>query len=274
MTDAEGIRFLQWCLPRLGLRWPGFRRVRRHVYKRIDRRLRDLGLPGVGAYRAHLEACPGEWVVLDALCWMPISRFCRDRGVFDYMARDVLPRLAMLAVARGQECLRCWSVGCASGEEPYTLAILWKLGGEARFPGLRFEIVATDIDPGAIERARRAHYSAGSLRDLSTDALSAAFVEDGAGYQLRDEFVTPVRFFVQDVRFAAPEAPFQLVLCRNVVFTYFDDQLQRRVLRTVRDRIPPGGALVIGATESLPEGEVGFESWSSKLRVFRRSEPG
>lgn len=274
MTDAEGIQFLQWCLPRLGLRWPGFRRVRRQVYKRIARRLRDLGLSGVSAYRAHLEACPDEWVVLDALCWMPISRFCRDRGVFDYMARDVLPRLAMLAVSRRHECLRCWSLGCASGEEPYTLAILWKLDGEARFPGLPLEIVATDIDPAAIERARRAHYGAGSLRDLPAGALRAAFAEDGAGYRLRDEFARPVRFLVQDIRLAAPDGPFHLVLCRNVAFTYFDDGLQRRVLRTIRDRMPPGGALVIGGIESLPEGEVGFEPWSSKLRVFRRSEPG
>ncbi len=87
ITDADGVQFLQWCLSRLRLRWPGFRKVRRQVYKRLHRRLQELGLSSVAEYRSYLEEHPTEWAALDALCWIPISRFYRDKGVFQYVER-------------------------------------------------------------------------------------------------------------------------------------------------------------------------------------------
>jgi chemotaxis protein methyltransferase CheR len=75
VRDVEGVRFLQWSLPRLRLRWPGFLKVRKQVYKRVDRRLRELGLPDVVAYRAYFERHGKEWQALDTLCRIPISRF-------------------------------------------------------------------------------------------------------------------------------------------------------------------------------------------------------
>jgi hypothetical protein len=80
MRDPEGVAFLQWCLPRLGLRWPGFRKVRRRVYTRIDRRLKELGIPDVAAYRGYLDRHPEEWPVLGAFCRIPISRFLPGPG--------------------------------------------------------------------------------------------------------------------------------------------------------------------------------------------------
>jgi chemotaxis protein methyltransferase CheR len=118
IPDAEGVQFLQWCLPRLHLRWPGFRKVRRHVYKRIHRRLQELGLPSVEAYRVYLEDHPSEWATLDPLCWIGISRFYRDRSVFQYVEHEILPQLAQLVFARREGEIRCWSAGCAGGEEP------------------------------------------------------------------------------------------------------------------------------------------------------------
>jgi chemotaxis protein methyltransferase CheR len=82
-----------------------------------------------------------------------------------------------------------------------------------------------------------------------------------------------VVFLQQDVRVTAPPEHFHLILCRNVAFTYFDDALQRETLRRIEDRLLPGGALVIGSTESLPAEASGFEPWSAKLRVYRR-RPG
>jgi len=76
----------------------------------------------------------------------------------------------------------------------------------------------------------------------------------------------------KQMKYAAPEEAFHLILCRNVAFTYFDDELQRRTLRRIEDRLLPGGALVIGSAESLPAGATGVEPWSAKLRVYRRSE--
>ncbi|MEE8226367.1 MAG: CheR family methyltransferase, partial [Kiloniellales bacterium] len=126
MRDEDCVRFLQWCLPPLGLRWAGYRRVRRTVCKRIERRRRELGLADAAAYRACLIADPGEWTRLDALCRISISRFYRDRAVFDHLVCDVLPNLATKAGRRADTALRCWSAGCASGEEPYSLAIAWR----------------------------------------------------------------------------------------------------------------------------------------------------
>ncbi len=93
--------------------------MRGTVCKRVARRIRALGLADVAAYCAVLEADTSEWRRLDAMCRIPISRFWRDRDVFDSLARDVFPLLAAAAVERGDALVRVWSAGCASGEEPY-----------------------------------------------------------------------------------------------------------------------------------------------------------
>ena len=80
-----------------------------------------------------------------------------------------------------------------------------------------------------------------------------------------------VTFVEQDVRRAAPPGPFDLILCRNVAFTYFDEAGQRDVLRTIVDRLAPGGALVIGRGESPPGDVLGLEVWSAKSRIYRRT---
>ena len=101
MTDRECVELLQWAAPRLRLRWDGFRRVRGQVCKRIGRRLHALGLPGVAAYRARLEADPAEWDVLDSLCRVTISRFYRDARVFDVLRDALLPTALEALRARG-----------------------------------------------------------------------------------------------------------------------------------------------------------------------------
>ena len=86
MRDTEFVAFLQWALPQLGLRWPGFRNVRRQVRRRVARRLVELGIPDLNAYRRHLHAHAEEWRHLDGLCRISISRFHRDRAVFEALA--------------------------------------------------------------------------------------------------------------------------------------------------------------------------------------------
>jgi len=270
VQDSEGVQFLQWCLPRLGLRWQGFRKVRKRVYKPIGRRIEELGLSGLSAYRSHLDAHPDEWAVLDGFCRIPISRFYRDRGVFQHLEGEVLPELGTLAVARGETELSCWSIGCSSGEEPYTLAIVWRLGPGLRVPDLHLRVLATDIDPENLARARRGCYSRSSLKDLPPAYLEQAFVPTSQGWCLGEVFRRGVTFAEQDVRQAAPPGPFHLVLCRNVAFTYFDEGRQHDVLGTIVERLLPGGALVIGSGESLPGGVPGLEVWSANCRIYRR----
>ncbi len=272
MNDAECARFLQWALPRMGLRWAGFRKVRRGVCKRVARRARSLGLAGLAAYRARLEAHPGEWSVLDALCRVTISRFLRDRGMWRRLEEEVLPRLAEDALAGGEEELLCWSAGCASGEEPYSLALLWRLGCAERFPALRLRVLATEADPRLLERARRGAYAPASLKELPREWVGPAFAPAGRSHLLKDAFREGVKFFLQDIRREAPGGIFRLILCRNLAFTYFAEDLQREVLRRLLGCLAPGGFLAIGAHESLPEGAEELPPWPGCPQIFRRGK--
>lgn len=270
VADTEGVRFLQWCLPRLQLRWRGFRRVRRQIYHRLEGRLAELGLADLADYRLRLEHEPAEWAVLDTICRISLTRFYRDRAVFEHLERVVLPELARMVMARGGDELRGWSLGCASGEEAYTLAIVWKLSVAPSFRRLNLRILATDCDQAAIERARRGCYGAYAVRDLPPATRARAFRESRAGLVIEDDYRVGIDFQVQDVRTRLPDGPFDLVLCRNVVFTYFDEDLQRQTLARITRRLVMGGALVIGASESLPERSEGLEPWPGGHKVYRR----
>lgn len=270
MTDAECTAFLQWALPRLGRRWAGFRKVRRLVAKRLGRRLRALALADVDAYRGWLEAHPDEWTELDALLGIPISRFWRDRGVFESIERDVLPALADAARATGRTALAAWSAGCASGEEPYTLAILWRERLRRAYPQLDLRIVATDNDAQLLHRARVGCYGDSSLKALPDD-LRAAFERRDARWCMRAEY-RAVEFVQQDLREAMPEGPFDLVLCRNVVATYYASDVQRELLARIAQRMRPGAALALGIHESLPEGVAGFVAWPGARSIYCRVE--
>ena len=122
MKNEQCVRFLQWALPRLHMRWPGYRKVRNQVCKRVDRRLQDLGLGNVEEYQAYLEQHADEWLQLDPLCRITISRFSRDKGVFAALGDEVLPSLARRASKRGDAALRIWSADCGSGEKPFARA--------------------------------------------------------------------------------------------------------------------------------------------------------
>jgi chemotaxis protein methyltransferase CheR len=252
MTDAECVSFLQWALPRLRLRWAGFRKVRRQVCRRISRRRAELGLDGVEAYRAWLEADPAEWSVLDRMCRVTLSRIWRDRGVFEALRDEVLPALGSSVVA--------WSAGCASGEEPYSLVLA------ADEAGVGIRVLATDIDPVLLDRARRARYPESSMRELPRELRQRAFEGD----RLKQEYRARVDFALHDLRAGAPGEPFDVVLCRNVLFTYFDEELQREVGGRIAESLRPGGAFVVGAHETLPDGIECLEPLLPPHGIYRR----
>ena len=255
MNDADCIRFLQWSLPRLGLCWAGFRRVRGQVCKRLRRRLAVLGLKELSDYRVLLEADAAEWRQLDGLCRVSVSRFYRDQGVWNCLERELLPQLAVQASERGETRLRIWIAGCASGEEPYTLALMFALGDAPK--GCEPEILATDADPRLLVRARRAVYPGSSLRELPVK-WRAAFERSGDEFCLGPEYRTPVRFLAQDIRQDIPDGRFDLVLCRNLVFTYFEAPLQAAIAARLAEVLVPGGCLLLGSHESLPEAVPGL----------------
>ncbi len=270
MEDSQCVAFLQWALPRLGMRWEGFRKVRRQVCKRLRRRLSELGLPNPAAYRAHLEQHPEEWAVLENLTHITISRFNRDRSVFTCLQREVLPALASGTIARGSNTMEVWSAGCASGEEAYTLTIIWQLALARRFPALTIRILATDLDDAMLARARRGCFTASSLRELPERWRAAAFVKQDRHYCLQDTCKEAVTIARHDIRTPPPDGPFDLVMCRNLAFTYFDLDLQRTTAARLASALQGGGALVLGTHEALPANLDEFEPWRSTERIYRR----
>ena len=268
VRDEDCVRFLQWALPRLNMRWIGFRKPRRQVCRRLARRLDALSLADLAAYRRHLEDHPDEWRVLDGLCRVTITRFRRDHSTWDRLIAEVLPELVRQARARGADRLRAWSCGCASGEEAATLSLCWHLGLGAP---MALEVVGTDIDPVVLERAERGCYPSGALRELAEGWRAAAFEDRGEPpdrWCLRAPYRAPLSFHRGDVREGAPEGRFDLVLCRNLAFTYFDVPLQHRVLGRLVAALWPGGALVTGRSEQLPPGH-GLDGWAPREGIYR-----
>jgi chemotaxis protein methyltransferase CheR len=272
VNDRDCTAFLQWALPQLDLRWPGFRKVRAQVCKRLKRRLIDLGLTGFAAYRARLESDSGEWRVLDECCHITISRFFRDRRVFELLRRRVLPAVAARAQREGRGA-RIWSAGCASGEEPYTLKILWDLEIVSSRPSAAVSIIATDVDASMLARAHEACFAATSLHELPPQFIKQAFDRTGAIYCVKPQHRMGIEFLLQDLRSAAPTGPFDLILCRYVAFTYFAPPLQEQVLARILAQLLPGGCLVIGTHERLPGNGMGLATLEGAPPQIFEKEP-
>ena len=250
MRDSDCVSFLQWALPRLGMRWPGYRKVRGQVCKRIGRRLRQLDLENLQDYQRWLEEDRDEWQILDSLCRITISRFGRDRGVFRVLTTEILPRLVERARANDRGAIRIWSAGCGAGEEPYSVVILSQHRHSSQMP---LRILATDAADHQIRRARAAVYPASSLRELEPAIRDRAFERvEPDSFQLAEEHRKAIEFRQQDLRSEMPTGPFDLILCRNLVFTYFDTERQLAILAAFKRRLAGGGYLVLGSHEALP----------------------
>lgn len=262
MPDDPCAAFLQWALPRLGKRWEGYQTVQGQIESRLLDRLQDLDLRSFDAYRDYLEAHPDEWDRLDAMTRITVSRFYRDPEVFDALRGTVLPTVAQAHLSGEGSALRAWSVGAASGQEPYTLRILWRHALRDRFDGLPLHVTASEAQAHMLRRARRGCYQRGTLKDLPDGWRDRAFVYDAAldrgkhaePYCLHPLYRRHVTWRPEDIRSSMPDGPFSLVCCRNLVFTYFDRSLQRECLRRLLGRLRPGGVLVLGKGESLSEG--------------------
>jgi chemotaxis protein methyltransferase CheR len=267
VTDSDCTVFLQWALPQAGLRWPGFRKVRRQVCKRLRARARELGLDDFDAYRARLEADPSEWLTFDECCHITISRFFRDRGIFDALRRQVLPSIAARAKREGRGAL-AWSAGCASGEEPYTLRILWDIEIAIAYPGVPLAIVASDVDKGMLARARRGCFESSSLHELPALLIKRAFDRVDSLHCVKQVHRQGIEFLDQDLRTEMPQKLFDLILCRYVAFTYFAAPVQRTVLAGMLERLRPAGFLVIGTHEELPDAVPGLTTFGSARQIF------
>jgi chemotaxis protein methyltransferase CheR len=267
MTDNECVEFLQWALPHMRMRWPGFRKVRRQVCRRIAGRLEGLNLAGLSHYKTCLADHPEEWKKLDSFCHISISRFYRDINTFRFLQDVVLKELAK---EEETNRLRCWSCGCAAGEEAYTLSLIWHHVLKPYFPATDLEIIATDSIDSMLNRALKGRYAKSSIKELPEELLEAGFNRQNKEYILKSQYRDSVRLIKQDVRKKMPGGPFNIIFCRYLVFTYFDEKLQAELLEKILSRLAPGGALVLGKIDRLPCKTEKLEPWSEQDRIYRK----
>ncbi|MFP4006552.1 MAG: CheR family methyltransferase [Spirulinaceae cyanobacterium] len=246
-------QFLQWLLPQLNLQWSGFRRVRRQALKRITRRMQNLEIRSFEAYQGYIKANPSELEILDRCCFITISRFWRDRVVFDNLRDSAFPQIARLAQHRGDSTLRGWSAACASGEEPYTLNLLWRIDLQPQFPDLEFSLIATEVQSEMLRRAQNACYPVKTIRFTPSHWRDRAFSFTDNQCQVIPAYRQGITWQQQDIRAKMPPGQFHFIFCRNLPFTYFNQALQTEIAHKLKQKLYPGGLLVIGAKEALPE---------------------
>jgi chemotaxis protein methyltransferase CheR len=236
------------------------------VYSRLAKRLRRLGVPSFAAYRALLQGPEGEAERANLLSALTtnVTRFFREPHHFDILKRQVRDTLVPRARAGGR--VRLWSAGCSLGHEPYSMAMT--LLSELPEAGeLDVRILATDIDPVVVDRARSAHYSREDMEPVPADLAARHVIrrEDGVG--VSDAVRNLISFGVLNLHAPWPmKGSFDAIFCRNVAI-YFDEETQQRLWGRFAERLAPQAKLYIGHSERAdipaltPDG----------LTVYRRS---
>lgn len=234
-------------LGELGYSFEGYRRVRKGVKKRIRRHMRDLACRDMTAYLGRIAASHQDREACMRRMAVPISRFMRDRPLWDALQGRWLSELHRRFGPRPH----AWSAGCACGEEAYSLMIAAR---EAPVNALPMNITATDLNPVCLARARAGVYPASSLREMPADLLSRYFspLRRGRRYRIHPGLIEGITWCSRRTENPLPGQMYDLILLRNSVLTYYEPPQQTRVLRKVLACLRPGGTLVIGSQEKLP----------------------
>lgn len=261
-SSAEFEGFLKTILPDMGLNWRRYRR--RNIRRRLLHRLDAIGLASLEEYGEVLQSDEKEFQIFYNLLTVTISRFFRNRRTYERLRSDVIPDLI-----NRDKMLSIWSIGCAGGEEPYSLAILWDAYFRDRYPDTKLLITATDIDRGCLDRAEKGVYEKSSLRELPKELVGRYFVHERRHFALDERVKRMADFRFHDVLKEGSLKGNNLILCRNLAFTYFGPELQKKVLDKIYTSLEPGGYLIIGRKETLPENAV-FEPIYPNDGIYKR----
>ena len=220
---------------------------------------RRAQLDDVDALIDKLRASPDETLlqaVVDAMTTNETS-FFRDGTPFDILGEIVLPELLQRRAA--ERTINIWSAGCASGQEPYTIAMLW-LQRFAQLSNWRLTLLATDISNEQLDRARRGRYTGLEVsRGIPAEHRDKYFRQDGDQWQIDQRLRTMVEFRSLNLSGAWPVLPaMDVVLLRNVL-VYFDAATKKQILKRVRTVIQPDGYLFLGGTETTLMIDDAFE---------------
>lgn len=259
--DADGfarIRELVEC--RSGLDFSDARRGLLDTALRA--RMETLDIPAIDRYLPRLASGEGDEELATLINGLTITetQFFRDPAQFDLLLRHILPALLHERTMEGQPRLRVCSAGCASGEEPYSIALTWQEMEAVRMhPNCGIDIVGVDVNTDMLDAARARVYSVRSVRNVEEECLRRYFTPVGRDFQLDAAVASLVRFEHGSVLDdgALGEGRYDLIFCKNVSI-YFRTEVTRRLVRQLHRALVPGGYLVLGHSESLWQMEEGL----------------
>ncbi len=234
--------------------------------RRVQRRMQVMQTRSIEDYLEHLRGDPEEAQELFNDLLIGVTHFFRDKKEFEALEREVVPKL--FEGKHAGDHLRVWVLGCATGEEAYSIAILLR-EHMARLDSVpHVQIFATDIDNRALAQARVGRYAASALQEMSSDRLARWFVKEGDTYcvvkELRELCIFSQHNLIKD----APFSRLDLVSCRNLLI-YLNADLQNRVIPLFHFALRPTGFLFLGNSENVSRHGKLFRPVDRRYRIFR-----
>jgi two-component system CheB/CheR fusion protein len=240
------------------------------IYRRIERRMSLHELNAMADYVRFLRENPQESELLFKELLIGVTSFFRDPAAWEQLRDQAIPEL--LAAYPDGGTLRAWSVGCSTGEEAFSLAIVFKEALKKLRPGRHFalQIFATDLDKDAIDKARAGLYPENISADVSEERLRQFFAKyEHGGFCVKKEIRETVIFAPQNLVMHPPFTKLDIVVCRNLLI-YLDAELQRKLMPLFHFGLNPGGILLLGSSETVGTATDLFAPLPGKLRLYRR----
>lgn len=239
------------------------------IYRRIERRMGLHQLDAIAKYVLYLRENPQEVDLLFKELLIGVTSFFRDPAVWEALKNQAIP--ALLAEYPAGKALRAWVPACSTGEEAYSLAMIFKevLAANHCKQPFKLQIFATDLDQDAIDRARQGLYPANIVGDISEERLSRFFTIDGSGYRIKKEIREMVIFAPHNVIMDPPFTKLDLLCCRNLLI-YLSQELQEKLILLFHYTLVNHGILTLGNAETMGNANHLFTVIDNKLRLYRR----
>jgi two-component system CheB/CheR fusion protein len=240
------------------------------LFRRIERRKGIHQISKINNYVRFLQGNPKEVEILFKELLIGVTSFFRDTAVWKILQESVLPDL--IKESPEGHVLRAWVPGCSTGEEAFSLAIVFKetLEKVKMHKNLNLKIFATDLDNDAIDKARKGVFSKNITADVSPERINRFFSVENEGYRMNTDIREMVVFAPQNVIKDPPFTRLDFLSCRNMLI-YMEPELQKKLLALFYYSINPGGIMLLGTSETLGAKKEGFKELNAKLKIFKRS---